>query len=192
LRQRTRCYYFYDTDAPCNKRKPASGCSAIGGATRLHAILGASEQCIAPHPSDMAVAMMALGVEVEIAGVFDACRMVPLDNLYRLPGDTPHIETVLQPGDVITAVVLPPAAQGRQAYRKVRDRASYGFALVSVAARVDVADGRIADLALAFGGIAPRPWRDAGGGLCHRSDLDHGRPQQRRHGAVRGHCRLAS
>jgi len=160
LLQRTRCYYFYDTAAPCNKRMPGSGCSAIGGATRLHAILGASAQCIATHPSDMAVAMLALDAAVEIEGVSGECRTLPLNDLYCLPGDTPHIETTLAPGDLITAVVLPPARPGRQTYRKVRDRASYAFALVSVAARIDIVDTRITAATLAFGGIAPRPWRD--------------------------------
>jgi len=160
LLQRTRCYYFYDTAMPCNKRDPGSGCAAIGGASRLHAILGASDHCIATHPSDMAVAMMALGAVVEVTGGDGAVRTVPLSDLYRLPGDTPHIETVLEPGDLITHVTLPPAPPGRHAYRKVRDRASYAFALVSVAAAIDMDDGRITGAALAFGGIAPRPWRD--------------------------------
>lgn len=160
LLQRTRCYYFYDTAMPCNKRDPGSGCAAMEGANRLHAILGASDHCIATHPSDMAVAMMALDAVVEITASDGTGRTVPLRDFYRLPGDTPHIETVLEPGDVITHVTLPAAPSGRQAYRKVRDRASYAFALVSVAASVDVKGGRIADAALAFGGIAPRPWRE--------------------------------
>ena len=161
LLQRTRCYYFYDTAMPCNKREPGSGCSAIGGINRIHAILGASEKCIATHPSDMAVAMMALGAEVEIRGRDGETRQLPLDELYLLPGDTPERETVLAPGDLITAVILPAAPGGRHVYRKVRDRASYAFALVSVAAVVDVADGKIASARLAFGGLAPKPWRDA-------------------------------
>ncbi len=160
LLQRTRCYYFYDTAMPCNKRDPGSGCRAIGGATRLHAILGASDHCIATHPSDMAVAMRALDAAVEVQDSDGAIRHILLDDLYRLPGDMPHIETVLEPGDVITAVLLPPPAEGSQSYRKVRDRASYAFAMVSVAARVQVTDGTITDVALAFGGVAPRPWRD--------------------------------
>lgn len=160
LLQRTRCYYFQDTAMPCNKRNPGSGCHAIGGATRLHAILGGSDACIATHPSDMAVAMTMLDAQVEILGSDGATRTVPLREFYRLPGQTPHIETVLEEGDLITAVVLPPKAAGRQVYRKVRDRASYAFALVSVAARIEVVDGRIAAGSLAFGGIAPRPWHD--------------------------------
>ncbi|PWW00333.1 xanthine dehydrogenase YagS FAD-binding subunit [Hoeflea marina] len=160
LLQRTRCYYFYDTSAPCNKREPGSGCSAIGGATRLHAILGASEHCIATHPSDMAVAMQALDAAVEIENVEGQTRSVPLSDFYRLPGDTPQVETVLGSGDLITAVVLPAPVKGSQIYRKVRDRASYAFALVSVAAVVGVEDGTIGSVALAFGGVAPRPWRD--------------------------------
>lgn len=160
LLQRTRCYYFYDTSAPCNKREPGSGCSAIGGATRLHAILGASDHCIATHPSDMAVAMQALDAGVEIETVEGITRSVPLSDFYRLPGDTPHIETVLEPGDLITGVVLPAPVKAKQIYRKVRDRASYAFALVSVAAVVAVENGTIGSAALAFGGVAPRPWRD--------------------------------
>ncbi len=161
LLQRTRCYYFYDTTAPCNKRTPGSGCAALDGINRLHAVLGGSEHCIATHPSDMAVAMLALGAAAEVTGADGTARRVPLDDFYRLPGDTPHLETVLEPGDVITHVTLPPASPGRQIYRKVRDRASYAFALASVAACVDVQEGRISHAALAFGGIAPRPWRCA-------------------------------
>ncbi|MCA1972851.1 MAG: xanthine dehydrogenase family protein subunit M [Caenispirillum sp.] len=160
LMQRTRCYYFYDTAMPCNKREPGSGCGAIGGVTRIHAILGASEHCIATHPSDMAVALLALDATVELEGPEGECRSVPLADFHRLPGDTPHVETVLQPGEIITAVTLPPPVRGRQVYRKVRDRASYAFALVSVAAVVRLEDGRIAHAALAFGGLAHKPWRD--------------------------------
>lgn len=160
LLQRTRCYYFYDTAMPCNKREPGSGCGAIGGVNRIHAILGASEHCIATHPSDMAVAMQALGATVEVEAASGDRRTVPLADVHRLPGETPHIETVLEPGDLITAVLLPPPVPGRQIYRKVRDRASYAFALVSVAAVVRVEDGRIAQAALAFGGLAHKPWRD--------------------------------
>ncbi len=159
LLQRTRCYYFYDRAMACNKRAPGSGCAAIGGFNRIHAILGASEHCIATHPSDMAVALLALGAEVEVEGP-DGTRRVPLDELYRLPGDTPHLETVLQPGELITCVLLPPPVSARQIYRKVRDRASYAFALVSVGAAVRVEEGRIAHAALAFGGLGPKPWRD--------------------------------
>jgi xanthine dehydrogenase YagS FAD-binding subunit len=161
LLQRTRCYYFQDIDSPCNKREPGSGCSAIGGATRLHAILGASEDCIATHPSDMAVAMQALGAVVEVEGP-EGARSIPLSEFYLLPGDRPDRETVLEPGGLITAVTLPPPPPGRQTYRKVRDRASYAFALTSVAGIVNCDGGKITDAALAFGGVAPRPWRDAG------------------------------
>lgn len=160
LLQRTRCYYFYDTAMACNKRDPGSGCAAIGGFNRIHAILGASDQCIATHPSDMAVAMRALDAEVEIATASGETRRLALDALYRLPGDHPERENVLEPGDLITAVHLPPPVGGWQIYRKVRDRASYAFALVSVAAVVKVVDGRISRAQLAFGGLAPMPWRD--------------------------------
>lgn len=163
LLQRTRCPYFYDTAMACNKRAPGSGCGAIGGFNRIHAILGASEHCIATHPSDMAVAMRALDARVEIEGQGGARREATLDELLRLPGDEPERDHALAPGELITAVILPPAPEGAaQLYRKVRDRASYAFALVSVAAVVRVEDGRIAGAALAFGGLAHRPWRDAG------------------------------
>ncbi len=164
LLQRTRCPYFYDTAQPCNKRDPGAGCRAKGGVTRLHAILGASEHCIATHPSDMAVAMRALDAEVSVtSGGSGAERRVPLSEFYVLPGDRPDIETVLAPGDLITAVYLPPAPErARQVYRKVRDRASYAFALVSVAAVVRMEGDTIASAALAFGGVAPQPWRDPG------------------------------
>lgn len=160
LLQRTRCYYFYDTSMPCNKREPGSGCRAIGGVNRLHAIFGTSEHCIATHPSDMAVAMRSLDAEVEIENAEGRTRRIDLGAFYRLPGDTPHIETVLEPGDLITAVVLPPPGGDRQTYRKVRDRASYAFALVSVAGVMALKNGRIAHASLAFGGVAPQPWRD--------------------------------
>ncbi|PHP28393.1 FAD binding domain-containing protein [Limimaricola cinnabarinus] len=160
LLQRTRCYYFYDRGEPCNKREPGSGCAAMGGTNRILAILGTSEHCIATHPSDMAVAMRALGARVEVEGQ-DGTREIALDAFYRLPADTPHIETVLAPGELITAVILPAPAGGRQIYRKVRDRSSYAFALVSVAAVVEVENGRIAKAQLAFGGLGPMPWRDA-------------------------------
>jgi len=158
LLQRTRCYYFYDTSTPCNKRDPGSGCAAIGGFNRIHAILGASDHCIATHPSDMAVAMLALRAQIEISGAGAETRTLPLDDLYVLPGDRPDRETVLNPGDLITAVILPPPAGATQIYRKVRDRASYAFALVSVACVLDLQDGKIAQASLAFGGLAPRPW----------------------------------
>ena len=160
LLQRTRCYYFYDTATPCNKREPGSGCAAIGGFNRILAVLGTSEHCIATHPSDMAVAMMALDAVVITLGK-NGERRLPLAEFYQLPGDTPQIETVLEAGELVTHVELPPAPAGRQLYRKVRDRASYAFALVSVAGVVQVSDGVIAHAALAFGGLGPKPWRDA-------------------------------
>ena len=159
LLQRTRCYYFYDTDQPCNKRDPGSGCSAMEGANRLHAILGVTDKCIASHPSDMAVAMQMLGAEVEIETTDGLTRTVPLSDFYLIPTD-PAVETVLQPGELITAVILPAPAEGRQTYRKVRDRASYAFAMVSVAARIKVTDGKITQAAIACGGIGSMPWRD--------------------------------
>jgi xanthine dehydrogenase YagS FAD-binding subunit len=161
LLQRTRCPYFYDTAAGCNKRNPGSGCSAIGGINRLHAILGASDACIAVHPSDMAVAMAVLDAQVELLGADGSTRRVAIGDFHRLPGDTPHIETVLQPGEMITGVVLPPAPPGRQLYRKVRDRASYEFALVSVAVIVAAEKGTITSARVAFGGVAHKPWRSA-------------------------------
>ncbi len=161
LLQRTRCPYFYDTAMPCNKRVPGTGCQAKEGFNRILAILGTSEHCIATHPSDMAVAMMALGAVVEIENAEGETRNVPLDDFYCLPGDRPDVESVLEPGDLITAVVLPEPLDGTHIYRKVRDRSSYAFALVSVAAVIHVVDGRIATAALAFGGLAPKPWRNA-------------------------------
>ncbi len=160
LLQRTRCYYFYDPSKPCNKRTPGTGCSAIGGYTRNHAILGASEHCIATHPSDMAVAMRALDAKVETVDGAGQRRVIPIADFHRLPGDTPHVDTQLAQGELVTSVVLPPPPPGRQLYRKVRDRASYAFALVSVAAIVDVVDGAIRGGRLAFGGVAHKPWRD--------------------------------
>jgi xanthine dehydrogenase YagS FAD-binding subunit len=162
LLQRTRCYYFYDRASACNKREPGTGCSAIGGENRILAILGTSDQCIATHPGDMPVAMRALDAVIVTLGADGDRRRIPIHDFYRLPGQTPEIETVLRPGELITHVELPPAPEGaRQTYRKVRDRASYAFALVSVAGVVRVADGRIASAALAFGGLGPMPWRDA-------------------------------
>jgi xanthine dehydrogenase YagS FAD-binding subunit len=155
LLQRTRCPYFYDTNQPCNKRRPGSGCAAIGGFSRQHAVVGASEACIATHPSDMAVAMRALDATVETVRPDGAMRTIPIAELHRLPGDTPHIETTLTSGELITAVTLPKPVGGRQVYRKVRDRASYAFALVSVAAIVQRdGTGRVA-----LGGVAHKPWR---------------------------------
>ena len=159
LLQRTRCYYFYDISKPCNKREPGSGCSAIAGFNRIHAIVGASDDCIATHPSDMAVAMQALDAKVETAMPDGSARAIPFAQFYRMPGDTPQIETVLKPGQIITAVTLPPSPKGTQMYRKVRDRASYAFALVSVAAIVETAGGKIRAARFAFGGLAPKPWR---------------------------------
>lgn len=161
LLQRTRCYYFYDTAMPCNKREPGAGCSAIGGYNRIMAVLGTSEHCIATHPSDMAVAMRALGATVLTQKDDGDRRRIPIDDFYRLPGDTPHIETVLEPGELITGIELPKLPDGaRHAYRKVRDRASYAFALVSVAGVVKVEDGKVAHARLAFGGLAHLPWRN--------------------------------
>lgn len=159
LLQRTRCPYFYDRRTACNKRAPGSGCAARGGVVRNHAIFGTSEACIATYPGDMAVALMALGAQVEIASA-EARRRVPIEEFYLPPGETPHLETVVQPGDLITAVCLPPPTGGKAAYRKVRDRASFAFALVSVAAEVQLQEGRIRSVALAFGGVAHKPWRD--------------------------------
>jgi xanthine dehydrogenase YagS FAD-binding subunit len=161
LVQRTRCPYFYDTTAGCNKRNPGSGCSAIGGFNRIHAILGASDACIAVYPSDMAVALAVLDAEVELLGTGGGVRRVAIGDFHRLPGDTPHIETVLEPGEMITAVILPPQPPGRQLYRKVRDRASYEFALVSVAAIIAAEGGTITAARVAFGGVAHKPWRSA-------------------------------
>ncbi|WP_340313116.1 FAD binding domain-containing protein [Rhizorhabdus argentea] len=154
LLQRTRCPYFYDTRMPCNKRKPGSGCAALGGINRGQAIMGTSDACIATHPSDMAVAMRVLDAAVETVRLDGTTRAIPIADFHLLPGDTPHIETALAPGEMITSVVLPPPIAGRQIYRKVRDRASYAFALVSVAAVVGP-DGQ----RLAFGGLAHKPWR---------------------------------
>ncbi|WP_020579587.1 FAD binding domain-containing protein [Actinopolymorpha alba] len=159
LLQRTRCVYFQDVTTPCNKREPGSGCSAIDGYTRYHAILGASSACVATHPSDLAVALTALDATVVVLGVHGE-RQIPLADFYRLPGDDPHRDTVLEHGELIIAVDLPdlPFA-ARSTYRKVRDRASYAFALVSVAAALDVADGSVRDARVAFGGVAHKPWR---------------------------------
>lgn len=155
LLQRTRCPYFYDTHQPCNKRKPGSGCAAIGGFSRQHAVVGISENCISTHPSDMAVAMRLLDAVVETVRPDGEVRTVPIADFYCAPGDTPHLETVLTPGELITAVTLPRPLGGTHIYRKVRDRASYAFALVSVAAVVQGdGNGRVA-----LGGVAHKPWR---------------------------------
>lgn len=161
LLQRTRCYYFYDTARACNKRDPGSGCAAQGGFNRIMAVLGTSEDCIATHPSDMAVAMRALDAVVVTLLPDGDRRRIAIGDLYRLPGATPEIENSLRPGELITHIELPPAPMGKQLYRKVRDRASYAFALVSVAGVIAVQDGKIATVALAFGGLGPMPWRDA-------------------------------
>jgi xanthine dehydrogenase YagS FAD-binding subunit len=159
LLQRTRCVYFQDVTTPCNKRDPGSGCSAREGYHRELAILGASQECIATHPSDMAVAMAALDAVVHTHGPAGE-RAIPLTELHRLPGDQPERDTVLERGELITAVDLPPLAfTATSRYRKIRDRASYAFALVSVAAALDVADGAVRDARIALGGVAPKPWR---------------------------------
>jgi xanthine dehydrogenase YagS FAD-binding subunit len=153
LLQRTRCPYFYDTNQPCNKRAPGTGCSAIGGVNRQHAVIGSSSACIATHPSDMAVAMRLLDATVETVRAGGATRVIA--DFHRLPGDTPHLDTVLEPGELITSVTLPRPLGGVHIYRKVRDRASYAFALVSVAAVIQKdGTGRIA-----VGGVAHKPWR---------------------------------
>jgi xanthine dehydrogenase YagS FAD-binding subunit len=155
LLQRTRCPYFYDTNMPCNKRTPGSGCGAIGGVTRQHAIVGHSKACIATNPSDMAVGLRVLDAVVETVQGDGKTRAIPIAEFHRVPGDTPHIETVLIPGEMITAVVLPKPSGGVQVYRKVRDRASYAFALVSIAAVLrPEGDSRVA-----LGGVAHKPWR---------------------------------
>ncbi|SEK15087.1 MULTISPECIES: xanthine dehydrogenase family protein subunit M [unclassified Variovorax] len=155
LLQRTRCPYFYDTHQACNKRQPGSGCAAIGGYTRQHAVVGTSEACIATHPSDMAVAMRALDATVETVRANGTRRTIPIADFHKLPGATPHVETALAPGELITSVRLPAPLGGRHIYRKVRDRASYAFALVSVGAIVQ----RDGSARVAVGGVAHRPWR---------------------------------
>jgi len=160
LLQRTRCTYFYDTDGSrCNKRTPGSGCDAIEGFTRGHAILGASSACVATHPSDMCVALAALDAVVHLDGRGGA-RTLPFTELHRLPGDHPEFDTVLEPGELITAIELPPLSfAANSTYRKVRDRASYAFALVSIAAALEIEDGVIKDVRIALGGVAHKPWR---------------------------------
>jgi xanthine dehydrogenase YagS FAD-binding subunit len=159
LMQRTRCYYFYDQAAHCNKRVLGSGCDATGGFNRMHAILGASENCIATHPSDMCVAFAALDAIVHVDGT-GGQRTIPFDAFHRLPGDTPHVETNLRPDELITSIQLPvlPFAKTSR-YRKVRDRASYAFALVSVAAALETENGVIRNVRIALGGVAHKPWR---------------------------------
>jgi len=159
LLQRTRCYYFMDTAFPCNKRVPGSGCPAIPGFNRIHAILGASDKCIAVHPSDMAVALAALDAVVNVEGAAGA-RQIPIIDFHRLPGDTPHVDTNLRADELIVSVDLPSSAFARRSrYLKIRDRAQYAFALVSVAAALDVQQGRIGAARLALGGVAHKPWR---------------------------------
>ena len=160
LLQRTRCGYFRDTGFNCNKREPGSGCPAISGENRMLAILGGSDHCIATHASDLAVALTALDAVVELRRAGGAMRQVPITQFYRLPGDTPHIETVLEPGEMITAVVVPASAAARNShYLKLRDRASFEFALVSAAVAVEVQDGTVRDIRIAAGGVGTRPWR---------------------------------
>jgi xanthine dehydrogenase YagS FAD-binding subunit len=160
LVQRTRCYYFYDVATPCNKRDPGSGCGAIGGINRIHAILGASEQCIATHPSDMCVALAALDASIHVAGA-DGERVIAFEDFHRLPGDTPERDNNLAEDEIITGIELP--AQGfaaNHSYLKIRDRLSYAFALVSVAAALEMDGERIGEARLALGGVAHKPWRD--------------------------------
>jgi xanthine dehydrogenase YagS FAD-binding subunit len=160
LLQRTRCYYFYDIGTPCNKREPGSGCGALNGQNRIHAILGHSDQCIAVHPSDMAIALTALEASVHVSGP-DGDRVIPMADFHRLPGDTPHLDTNLGQHELITAVELPPRGFAENyAYVKIRDRASYAFALVSVAAALELNDAGIISAArVALGGVAHKPWR---------------------------------
>ncbi|WP_431905083.1 FAD binding domain-containing protein [Amycolatopsis thermoflava] len=161
LMQRTRCLYFYDDAAPCNKRTPGSGCGALDGFARSTAVLGVSDHCIATHPSDMAVALAMLDAVVEVEST-RGTRRIPIGDFHRTPGDTPHVETALAPDELITAVELPPApVAANSRYRKVRDRASYAFALVSVAAALRVENGVIAEARVALGGVATKPWRAA-------------------------------
>lgn len=155
LLQRTRCPYFYDVRMPCNRRKPGSGCGAIEGVSRSLAIIGTSDACIAQHPSDMAVAMRLLDATVDTVGPAGARRSIPIADFHLLPGDTPHVENALRPGELIASVTLPSPIGGTHVYRKVRDRTSYAFALVSVAAVF----GGEGEARFAFGGIAPKPWR---------------------------------
>ncbi len=158
LLQRTRCYYFYDTAKPCNKREPGTGCTAVNSENRIHAIFGTSDKCIATHPSDMAVAMIALGAKLALVAPNGEKRTLPLRHFYCTPGNTPHIENNLKEGELITAVILPKQAVGSQYYHKVRDRSSYAFALVSVAAGLVMKDNKVSALTLGFGGVGTVPW----------------------------------
>jgi len=160
LLQRTRCYYFYDVATPCNKRDPGAGCSAINGFNRIHAILGTSDQCIAVHPSDMCVALAALEAVIHVTGK-DGDRTIPFAEFHRLPGDTPHIDSNLAKDEIITSIDLPPKGfADHYAYLKIRDRASYAFALVSVAAALEMDGDTIRETRLALGGVAHKPWRN--------------------------------
>ena len=160
LVQRTRCFYFYDTTTPCNKRKPGSGCSAIDGINRINAILGTSEACIATHPSDMCVALAALEAKVHVTGPAGE-RVIPFADFHRLPGDTPERDTNLKPNEIITAIELPPRGfAANYSYLKIRERLSYAFALVSVAAALELDGNKIKTARLALGGVAHKPWRD--------------------------------
>jgi xanthine dehydrogenase YagS FAD-binding subunit len=158
LLQRTRCVYFRDTAMPCNKREPGTGCPAITGSNRSLAVLGTSEHCIATNPSDMCVAMAALEATIHVQGPTGS-RAVPIGDFHLLPGDTPHRETVLEPGDLITYVTLPPAAGSKQVYLKLRDRASYEFALASAAVVITIAGGKVTRARIALGGVGTKPWR---------------------------------
>jgi xanthine dehydrogenase YagS FAD-binding subunit len=159
LLQRTRCGYFRDTGFACNKRVPGSGCPAINGENRMHAILGGSDHCIATNPGDMAVAMMVLGAELELTG-HDGMRTVPIGDFHKLPGDTPNVETVLQPGEMITAIDIPASAAAKRShYLKVRDRASFEFALVSAAVALELDGGTVRSVRVAAGGVGTKPWR---------------------------------
>jgi xanthine dehydrogenase YagS FAD-binding subunit len=160
LGQRTRCPYFTNIDQPCNKREPGTGCGALNGVARIHAILGASCHCIATYPGDMAVAMAALDAQVEIVGTSGKNRVVAVRDFHRCPGESPELDNILQPGELVVAVHLPAPVSGKQLYRKVRERSSYAFALCSVAAVVDVKRRKIARADLAFGSIAAKPWFD--------------------------------
>jgi xanthine dehydrogenase YagS FAD-binding subunit len=160
LNQRTRCYYFYDTATPCNKRNPGSGCGAIGGVNRIHAILGASDHCIATHPSDMCVALRALDAVIRVTGP-DGEREIPIADYHRLPGDEPWRDNTLQPGELVTAIDLPAEQFSHYSYLKLRDRLSYAFALVSVAVALQFDGGNIAQARIALGGVAHKPWRVA-------------------------------
>jgi xanthine dehydrogenase YagS FAD-binding subunit len=180
LLQRTRCNYFYDTARPCNKRTPGSGCAALQGFNRMNAVIGtgplsADRACIAVHPSDMAVAMRVLDAQVETVDASGAQRVIPIADFHRLPDGQPDVETSLQAGEMIVSVTLPPPVGGHHVYRKVRDRASYAFALVSVAAIVDTAGGRLRSARVACGGVAAKPWRvDAAEAALVGADLRSG------------------